>query len=106
MSYHGDYAGVAKAELERRHPGVTALFIQGCGADANPQPRGTVDLVEQHGRELADAVDSALGGAVEITGPLRTAFATVSLAYAPAPARTTGGASWRTRTCMCSATRR
>ena len=85
VSYHGDYAGVAKAELERRHPGVTALFIQGCGADANPQPRGTVDLVEQHGRELADAVDSALGEAVEISGPLRAAFATVSLAYAPAP---------------------
>jgi hypothetical protein len=85
VSYHGDYAGVAKAELERRHPGATALFIQGCGADANPQPRGTVELVEQHGRALADSVDAALGGAVEIRGPLRTAFTTVSLPYAPAP---------------------
>jgi len=91
VSYHGDYAGVAKAELERRHPGVTALFIQGCGADANPHPRGTVDLVEQHGRELADAVDAALGGAVELTGPLRSAFSTASLAYAAAP----GADDWR-----------
>jgi hypothetical protein len=85
VQYHGDYAGVAKAELERRHPGVTALFIQGCGADANPQPRGTIEFAEQHGRELADAVDRASGGAVEMTGLLRTAFTTVALSYAPAP---------------------
>jgi len=85
VSYHGDYAGVAKAELERRHAGTTALFIQGCGADANPSPRGTLELAERHGRELADAVDRALAGASEIAGPLRTAFTTVSLDYAPAP---------------------
>lgn len=85
VSYHGDYAGVAKAELERRHPGAVALFMQGCGADANPAPRGTLELAEQHGRELADAVDQALAGGSEVTGQLRTAFTTVSLAYAPAP---------------------
>lgn len=84
VSYHGDYAGAAKAELERRHPGVTALFIQGCGADANPQPRGTIELAEQHGRALADAVDTALSGALEIRGPLRTAFTTAALPFAPA----------------------
>jgi len=93
VSYHGDYAGVAKAELERRHPGVTALFIQGCGADANPQPRGTIELAVQHGRALADAVDRALGGAVEVAGPLRTAFTSVSLDYAPAP----DAEAWRRR---------
>jgi hypothetical protein len=91
VRYHGDYAGVAKAELERRHPGVTALFIQGCGADANPMPRGTIELAQQHGRELADAVDRALGDAVDVAGPLRTAFASVSLDYAPAP----GADGWR-----------
>ena len=91
VSYHGDYAGVAKAELERRHPGVTALFVQGCGADANPQPRGTIELTEQHGCALADAVDNVLGAATEIRGRLRTAFATASLAYAPAP----DADSWR-----------
>jgi hypothetical protein len=85
VSYHGDYAGVAKAELERRHPGATALFIQGCGADANPSPRGTLDLVERHGHELADAVDRVIGGGADLAGPLKAAFATVSLDYAPAP---------------------
>jgi hypothetical protein len=85
VCYHGDYAGVAQVELERRHPGATALFIQGCGADANPSPRGTIELAEQHGRSLADAVDAALGAATEIRGPLCTAFGTVSLAYAASP---------------------
>jgi neutral ceramidase len=91
LRYHGDYAGVAQAELERRHPGVTALYIAGCGADANPAPRGTIELAEQHGRSLADSVESALGGATEVRGPLRRAFSTVTLAYAPAP----GADEWR-----------
>jgi hypothetical protein len=85
VSYHGDYAGVAKAELERRHPGAAALFIQGCGADANPSPRGTLELVERHGRELADGVDRVIGAGADLTGPLKVAFTTVSLDYAPAP---------------------
>jgi neutral ceramidase len=85
VQYHGDYAGVAQAELERRHPGATALFVAGCGADANPKPRGTIELVEQHGRSLADAVDRALDGVTEVRGPLRRAFTTATLEYAPAP---------------------
>jgi hypothetical protein len=93
VRYHGDYAGVAKAELEQRHPGVTALFVAGCGADANPEPRGTIELAEQHGRSLADAVDTALGETVEIAGQLRTAFVSATLAYAPAP----GAGEWRRR---------
>lgn len=91
VRYHGDYAGVAQAELERRHPGTTALFVQGCGADANPKPRGTLELAEQHGRSLADAVDGALASSSEVRGTLRRAFATATLAYAPAP----GADAWR-----------
>jgi hypothetical protein len=85
VSVHGDYAGVAQTELERRHPGATALFIQGCGADTNPAPRGTIELAEQHGRALADVVDATMGGATEVRGRLRAAFRSVPLAYAPAP---------------------
>jgi len=36
----GDYAGFAQAELERAHPGATALFMMLCGGDQNPNPRG------------------------------------------------------------------
>lgn len=85
VRYHGDYAGVAQAELESRHPGATALYIAGCGADANPAPRGTLELAERHGRALADAVDASLAGAAEIGGRLSTAFATATLPYMPAP---------------------
>lgn len=93
VQFHGDYAGVAQADLERRHPGTTAMFIAGCGADANPKPRGTLVLVEQHGRSLADAVDATLAAASPVTGRLRTAFAEASLAYAPAPETL----AWKTR---------
>jgi neutral ceramidase len=87
VRYHGDYAGVAQAALERRHPGATALFVAGCGADANPMPRGTVELVEAHGTALADAVDRALEAAVPIDPSLRTAFGTVDLPFAGEEAR-------------------
>jgi neutral ceramidase len=91
--FHGDYAGVAQAELERRHPGVTAMYIAGCGADINPDPRGTEALVQQHGRALADAVDAARPMATALQGALRSAFAVCELAYAPAP----GAAEWTRR---------
>jgi hypothetical protein len=50
---HGDWAGVAALDLETSHPGSVALVAIGCGADANPEPRGTVELAGQHGRALA-----------------------------------------------------
>ena len=46
----GDYAGYAQAELEKAHPGATALFVMLCGGDQNPNPRGTLDLAVRHGR--------------------------------------------------------
>ena len=32
----GDYPGFAQFELERSHPGVTAMFVNTCGGDQNP----------------------------------------------------------------------
>jgi hypothetical protein len=87
VQYHGDYAGVAQAALERRHPGATALFVIGCGADANPKPRGTLELVQAHGTALADAVDSALPTATPVAPVLRTAYGTVDLPFVDAAAR-------------------
>jgi len=89
LQFHGDYAGVAQHVLEQRHPGATALYIAGCGADANPKPRGTLALAQQHGRTLADAVDAVLTRATPVTGRLRAAFGEASLAYAPPPAPAT-----------------
>jgi len=91
VEYHGDYAGIAQAELEQRHPGVTALFVAGCGADANPNPRGTLALVAAHGRALADAVDRSLPAARPLGLGLRTSYGTVLLPYEKADVR----ARWR-----------
>jgi hypothetical protein len=88
VEYHGDYAGVAQAELERRHPRATAFFVAGCGADANPNPRGTLALVEAHGQALAEAVDQSLTAAAPLSPGLRASFGTVMLTYENADVRT------------------
>lgn len=87
VQYHGDYAGVAQAELEKRHQGATALYVAGCGADANPSPRGTLELVQAHGAALADAVDRALTSAAPVAASLRTSYGTVDLPFAGSDAR-------------------
>ena len=87
VRYHGDYAGVAQASLEERHRGAIALFVSGCGADANPDPRGTPALVQAHGTALADAVGRALADAAPVSASLQTAHKTVDLAFAAGAAR-------------------
>ena len=82
VRFHGDYAGVAQSVLEQRHPGATALFVAGCGADANPAPRGTLELVEAHGTALADAVDRGLKSGAAVPARLHTAYGTVDLPFA------------------------
>jgi len=80
----GDYAGLAMLELEAAYPGATALFVSGCGADQNPDPRGTVELARKYGHELAEAVRGVLAGEMRpVAGPLRTAFVETRLAFEP-----------------------
>lgn len=84
--WHGDYAGCAQAELERRHPGATVLFAMGCGADINPAPRREVAHAEQHGRALADAADRALSGRMTQTeGRFSSAFEDITLTFSRIP---------------------
>ena len=82
VQFHGDYAGVAQATLEDRHRDAMAMFVAGCGADANPSPRGTMELVNAHGTALADAVDRALKSPAPVPASLRTAYGTVDLPFA------------------------
>ena len=90
----GDYAGYAQAYLESTYAGATALFMMGCGGDQNPYPRrGMVpnrsveDLVQDHGRALANAVSTALVAVPRpVRGPLRGAFGHATLAYQSLPA--------------------
>lgn len=89
LQLNGDYAGFAQACLEEAHPGATALFMIGCGADQNPHPRRTMvpgqeplDLARLHGRNLALAVEAALNVApTPINGALRAAFEKVDLDF-------------------------
>lgn len=85
---NGDYAGFAQAALESSHPGATALFLSGCGADVNPNPRREIELAQQHGKSLAAAVDDTLGGSMQpLRGPLRVAFERVDLRLSAAPSK-------------------
>lgn len=60
LQWQGDYAGYAQEYLEKDHPGVTALFMMGCGGDQNPYPRRDLKYAQMHGRALATAVEAAL----------------------------------------------
>src|SRR5690606_26850759 len=57
---HGDWAGFGARALEAEHDGAVALVSIGCGADQNPNPRGTLELAKQHGQALAAAVERLL----------------------------------------------
>ena len=86
--YSGDYAGYAQKWLEKYYPGARALFVQGCGGDANAKPRGTVEVALQHGGELAAAVEKALRGpSRKVAGPLKSVYEEIPLALAPPPNR-------------------
>lgn len=85
QQFNADYAGFAQAELERAHPGLTALFVMGCGGDQNPYPRGQIDWARTHGKTLATAVEAALLPAPRsLRGPLRYRLREVSLPFEPA----------------------
>jgi len=80
MLISGDYAGYAQAFLQARRPGVQAMFVTGCAGDANPFPRGTIDLARRHGSELAEEVVRVLGGdLLPVRGSLKTEFRRVEL---------------------------
>ena len=85
MSYYkwsGDYAGFAQLYLEGRHPGTTALFFTGCGADQNPLPRRREELAEKYGRMLGVAVDRVLQApTTPVSGRIATRFENIELAF-------------------------
>jgi hypothetical protein len=84
----GDYAGFAQSEIEARHPGATALFVAGCGADQNPIPRRSLELAERYGKQLAADVDKVLAGPLQpIESGLRTSYEEIPLAFAAIPTK-------------------
>jgi hypothetical protein len=84
----GDYAGFAQIYVEDKLPGITALFASGCGADANPNPRGTLPLAREHGEELGAAVVRGMErGGTRISGSIAAEFREIELPLSPPPRR-------------------
>ncbi len=90
----GDWAGYAQEYLERDHPGAVALVAIGCGADANPQPRGSLELAKQHGAEIATNVSQLLSQTLRpIAGALACRTKQIELQFDTLPTR----AEWEQR---------
>ncbi len=70
---HGDWAGAASAQIESAHDGAVALVAQGCGGDANPNPRGSLEQVAAHGRTIAVEVARLVAGPMRSLGPVTAA---------------------------------
>ncbi len=82
----GDYAGFAQLAVEAGHPGATAMFAMGCGADQNPIPRRTVELCREYGERLATSVDQVLGQPMRpVPARVRTAMKTLPLRFQDVP---------------------
>lgn len=86
---HGDWAGCAVEAMEREHPGAMGMIIIGCGADANPNPRGGgVEQARQHGETVAAEVERLLGGTLKpITVEPESVFTHASLPLRDVPDR-------------------
>lgn len=84
----GDWPGYAQSAIEEANPGATALFVNGASGDANPLPRRTVELGIGYGNLLAEAVSQVMARKMSpVTGPLKTAFETVDLAFDQVPTK-------------------
>jgi len=88
----GDWAGYAQQAIESQFPGAVALVAIGCGADANPYPRGGADgglsLARQHGEELAAEVKRLLDGHLRpIRQRLKCRIKRFEIPFEPLPTR-------------------
>jgi hypothetical protein len=86
----GDYAGFAQELVQQKYPGVQAMFMLGCAGDADPYPRGTIELARQHGAALGEEVCRALDNGKKLrplNGTLTVTFAKIELPLQPAPTR-------------------
>lgn len=81
-SWCGDYPGFAQINIEADHPGTHAMFFNACGADQNPLPRRKLELCENYGRMLSDAVEEVLSDRMDpLKKGINTAFSFIDLSY-------------------------
>jgi hypothetical protein len=93
----GDWAGFAQEAVQDDFSGAVALVSIGCGADANPEPRGKgddVELARRQGSQVAREVKRLVAGHLTpVRGSIRTTRKTIELPLADLPSH----AEWETR---------
>jgi hypothetical protein len=57
---HGDWMTEAQLMIESIHAGAVAMVAIGCGADANPEPRGKMEHMRLHAKAISDEVNRLL----------------------------------------------
>ena len=83
---HGDWAGCAQEALQREFPDAIALTAIGCGADQNPNPRRTMELVKKYGEDLAaEAKRLVQGDMTPLNGPVTCRTTDIKLKFATLP---------------------
>ncbi|MBM3966390.1 MAG: hypothetical protein FJ308_15190, partial [Planctomycetes bacterium] len=76
-----DWAGISAAKIESELSGCIALPIIGCGADANPNPRGAIENARAHGEDLSKSVLAVVSQPLKaLPFPTQAAFTLVALA--------------------------
>jgi hypothetical protein len=83
-----EWAGYACDEVEKANPGSIAMVVIGCGADADPQPRLTVEITSKHGSALAAEVNRLMKAPMTaLPGSIVAAYREIELPLAPLPER-------------------
>jgi hypothetical protein len=84
----GDWVGYAREAIERDHPGAVAFITIGCGADANPNPRGTLDDTKKNGESIATEVKRLLRGTLTpVSTTVRGRLKRIELPFGALPSR-------------------
>lgn len=83
---HGDWISEAQKRIEANHTGAIAMVAIGCGADANPNPRGAIENMVLHGQEIAANVEKLLTAQLQpLTTPPVARIKWVELPFSHVP---------------------
>ena len=84
----GEYPSFVRKHVEKKYPGATSIFLQGCAGNIRIQVlnedrtdwiKGTPEDAERFGFDLADAVERALTKRAEpIVGPIEAEYAEIA----------------------------
>ena len=84
----GDWAGYAAEGIEGQNAGAVALITIGCGADANPAPRGKLEHAKQHGQAIATETRRLLKTELmPLTKPVEGKFKRIDLPFDKLPTK-------------------